>query len=1145
QVIALHCLPPTYRNGAGGRVLQHGLLALTRGGALFLFGVPEEVPTRGSGGSGPELMEVFHTGAGATGMCISLVPPEIIGSSAAGTEGGVATAASGGWVRRRSTLVGGSGSGRMGSGAAAAGDKGSAMAAATTAAAAAATAAATELANPTAATASTGRPMDVASATVASPPPLASRSSPTQYQPPSPSPAPSPLANLRPLRNRLHNQPGRGGTDDAAPTASLSRLHLSAQSIATPFEPAAATAARSVAPPSGDWRATLASSLGHLTLNVAATVAPNKEKWATSLATVNDSPFVALGCASGSNNLFVYENVSDALRWHHDPSQAVVAGAHADFLKLRSAFTAPDPIHSLAVGGGLLATGGPSSSVQLFSIETAELGKKGKGLEHVGQCLVSDLTTANVKVAPPGTRSSSVRVQKLAFLPTADRSTRPASFVALQGRKVRLCDTQTMKVTASEMASFDQLTAVSWSPHGSSHPLIAVGGVDHHLSILDTRLMGQNTDKAVVWKAIKAHEGEHHPAISAVQFSPFVPYWLASAGEDSVVKVWDIRRLQFPVALIEGHYMGVQGMAWSACHAEMMATGSADGRFRVWCLEPNNLIPRHPSKSTYIGCPGTEWTGLDMSPPARATTPLCVSARLAGDLDELSDGPIIAIAASSSHLNTFYSLTSTGELSSFTIRREALEHLTPHRYGSSAAPTLAVGSPRTPPGAVAGAPSPKGSTAVADEGDESEERAVETFVHTRDLAAAFSAVTALSRRSLAETRGLARHERALIELCTARPPVDERRWRLPGLGGQPTPQASSTTVTAAEEAEAALEKFRSELITFSYYLPPRFGQLKRFYDLIPAKTRLEFEMVVLRYNILVDVTKKNWDNIVKAEKMILKGMEVDPTFMEPETLQLLVEAVVPNDFPQALSMGIKFSEMIHDTSTGGAASSPAARFPRLRGLVTMSLFPTTYDGADWLVEPSNFEASWAEGRGPSIRQAWLRQFLDEQRAFAAEKEAAGKGGLVAAAGEPGAGVGDREARKAAALEALMASPKDVLRMLRTERLVVVPSFSDRVLDHWNDLTSLFPSTVSRLAKLLARSESLANEEIAETIIRIVTTDEDPEEVTARDGGGGGGAAQGQAYKATISATTNRLFLDCLIATRRFEEYFQTASDFVT
>lgn len=77
----------------------------------------------------------------------------------------------------------------------------------------------------------------------------------------------------------------------------------------------------------------------------------------------------------------------------------------------------------------------------------------------------------------------------------------------------------------------DTLYNASFSPHSSS--LICTGGTDKTISILDTRMISKNSKSTVL-----SYGGAHEAAITDTKFNQFIPYWMASAAEDGVVKVY-------------------------------------------------------------------------------------------------------------------------------------------------------------------------------------------------------------------------------------------------------------------------------------------------------------------------------------------------------------------------------------------------------------------------------------------------------------------------------------------------------------------------------------------------------------------------------------------------------------------------------
>ncbi|KAJ3066967.1 hypothetical protein HDU98_009785 [Podochytrium sp. JEL0797] len=829
-----------------------------------------------------------------------------------------------------------------------------------------------------------------------------------------------------------------------------------------------------------------------------------------------ESPFLAVGCASQTNNLFIVENTCPQILDQFD-SPSETSG-----LKIRSAFSVPDAIFKMSFSGDRLLTSGSGSRVQLFKIHLNELGTRGKGLEHLSECKLGSGKLSDINVAPPGTRVASVRVHDVDFMPSP-KSTPSPKFIAAVGRKLFLWDIEHNKSVASEMVSYDQVTTCKWSPHPPFGSLIATAGVDHHLSVLDARLMGMDTEKSIVWKVERAHGGHNHPAITSVEFNPFIPYWLASAGEDSVVRVWDLRYLKNPAVKIEGHYQGIQSMAWSTTHAEILLTGSTDATFRAWCIDANTSTPLKPSRGMFVGSPATEWSDRTGSNTELSNPSVCVGAKAIAEVDSVDGFPVISASASLSHLSTFYTLTTAGTLTSLTLHPHLLQSTTPHTF-------------------------PPTST---------HEHKIETAIHARNLSTAYTSLVKLSQTSLREKRTFGTNEKAMIELCTARVGVDPKSWAIANRGGV---SVSGTTLRklvggwkeeGKEGGAEMITRFRTELAEYSYFLPPRFGDFKTWYEIVPEKIKTDFERVVQQFRVLVEVGKKNWESVLKAEEGICKGIKNDPTSMEPDYLKLILESILPNDYTRALSFGFTLTSTV-------LSYCPPTTHPSLHDILALLLFPTVYESSTWTVDPSNMERRWVDGRGPKMRQVWVRGFLDEMEAGVKMQQK-----RQSRQNEAASGSAPETAKKVAALQTLLSDPQSVLRMLETE---------------------------VKITKVLVTANSNTNEEIAENLMDIITG-EDADETFACDttsidslaspqpftktqlsnlkqqpphmstvsrasgdssGTGGTGDSRATnlnmvgvkfAYRPTISATTNRLYMDCLVLTKRFEEYFVLCSEF--
>ncbi|KAL0136263.1 WD40-repeat-containing domain protein [Mucor lusitanicus] len=239
-------------------------------------------------------------------------------------------------------------------------------------------------------------------------------------------------------------------------------------------------------------------------------------------------------------------------------------------------------IHSIDWSGHHLLVGTNQGVTKLFSVvfehdqmqDFSLIGQYDNSLSEIATYSPSYIANSHIKSAEFSPNYSSQDM---------DASVHASSqFLTTTVNQLSVWDALEQKAPVSRIyATEAPLNCASWSPN-DAQSLIVFGGYDRKLLIVDTRI-STNSHNGVVWSADNAHDRP----IRDAKFNPFIPYWIASAGEDSVVNIWDIRAShKAPVAKIDGNSGIVTSVTWSNLRPENLGTTASDGTMRYYTLSP-------------------------------------------------------------------------------------------------------------------------------------------------------------------------------------------------------------------------------------------------------------------------------------------------------------------------------------------------------------------------------------------------------------------------------------------------------------------------------------------------------------------------------------------------------------------------------
>ncbi|KAK7203321.1 WD40-repeat-containing domain protein [Myxozyma melibiosi] len=277
---------------------------------------------------------------------------------------------------------------------------------------------------------------------------------------------------------------------------------------------------------------------------------PDAMQHLTAIASHPSLPFVAVGSGGREKNLYIYERGTSKGRSH---------------LYHRQTVSLPH-IYSLAwaplgkfTSSTVIATGHRNGAVHLVSLPDSSNPYPARIIKRFNHAHADPRRIA----CGPGLRVSHVEFTSPVWTCVPD-----ASLISLYGQTVHIWD-----LSRNDRPLLTQRVATINGLHASPFRdgILGLSGA-FGIALLDVRTRTRGLLRPKI---------ANHSESTAVKWSPYNSNWVASAHEDSKIRVWDIRASQ-PFAELAGHSDIINTLEWSATNPNELISGCADQTINVW-----------------------------------------------------------------------------------------------------------------------------------------------------------------------------------------------------------------------------------------------------------------------------------------------------------------------------------------------------------------------------------------------------------------------------------------------------------------------------------------------------------------------------------------------------------------------------------